>query len=114
MQEIFESIHDDSFVNVSDLNGCGNPEFRASELQDLQKGDSFAKKTDVYAFGVILQKMVDDLKVSHQLTEAIKIATDEIEGRATFSSLRRILLDCQQQLATNSEELINEIREGNI
>ena len=87
----YQTILSDSKLSVSDTGAQGVAEYRADELFDPNRWDYFSKKTDVYAIGIILKKMVCDLKISHELGEAIKIATDaNIEGRA---SLKQLTLD---------------------
>jgi hypothetical protein len=82
-----------SVFSVSD-NNRGDGEYRADELYDLHYGDQFAKKSDVYAIGVVMQKLSENLSnLSHEMKEAIKIATDpNIEGRATLKQLKVMLL----------------------
>ena len=90
-----ETIFSDSKLSVSDRNGFGNWEFRGAELDDITRENYFAKKTDVYAIGVILEKLIGKLEVSHELKEATKLATDEnIEGRANLQQLYKILRSC--------------------
>ena len=77
------------------MGGRGAEEYRADELYNPSKWDHFGKRTDVYAIGVVMGKMVGDLKVSHELQEAIKAATDgNIEGRISLQQLKTILLGC--------------------
>jgi hypothetical protein len=72
-------------VDVSDRNRMGCPEYRAIELQDIDLENSFHAKTDLYAIGVILEKLIGDMQVSFELKEAVKIATDNnIEGRCNL------------------------------
>jgi serine/threonine protein kinase len=67
----------DSRVTVSDYNQAGVAEYRAHELFDLDFETHFSKKTDVYAVGIILEKMCLNLPtLSHELQEVIKAATD--------------------------------------
>ena len=57
---ISETVYSDSKLTVSDECGQGAEEYRANELYDPNRWDHFSKKTDVYAIGIILEKMVRD------------------------------------------------------
>ena len=51
----------DSKVSVSDEGARGTQDYIAGEFYDPRRWDYFSKKTDVYAVGVILKKMVGDM-----------------------------------------------------
>jgi hypothetical protein len=94
-----QTVLSDSKISVSDMGGRGSAEYRANELSDPDRWDYFGKRTDVYAIGVVMGKMVGDLKVSHELQEAIKAATDgNVEGRISLLQLRTILKGCLEPL----------------
>lgn len=80
-----QTILSDSKISVSDTGDRGVAGYRAAELYSPERWDHFSKKTDVYALGIILNRLVADLEVSYELREAVKAATDcNLQGRTTL------------------------------
>lgn len=75
---------------------------------------------DVYAVGIILQKLVGNLTVSHELSEVMKRAVDDDEKvRATLQEIKSQVIRYQTRLITairgkKSDEALDIIQEGDI